>query len=477
LYIKIQRLGNQIAELTVQLSTAKDKIEEVKHQNEALSEIINEMQSARVWKLGQRYYHLRDNTILKYPYYFGKATRREGLKAALRKARNHQLLPNSQELPNEKDVSQEIFKSIISELNARPLKGVFVLTSAFEFDELYNQRVINLSKYLAREGWGVVYVAWVWHDASEAPPGEVKENIFQIPSNIFLNDYAELKHLSAQQKIFTVEFPYPGFLEVAFVLRSSDFVIHYDIIDEWEEFHQVGQAEWFDQEAEHGLVINANILSAVSEPLIQKFSNLRNDIHLIPNGFDPAILGDFQNIAQRNFKDNTINLGYFGHLTPSWFDWSFIKEVLALASVQNLDVNIHLIGYGEPDLQKILGDDQKSIVFHGKVHPKNLHSHVKDWDLAILPFVSSALSRAVDPIKIYEYLYFGLPVIVKGIPHLSDLSNVYVVSDATEFMDILVALRDQKITKEIPKDIFDYTWEERFDQLIQILIGESWMSL
>ncbi len=470
------KLTAQSVNLNHQLAAVKAQREELLKENTLLKAILNEIQSTRVWKMGQRWYGLRDNTILKYPYYFAVITKREGLLTAIQMAKEGQLIPVKTE-PVQTIAALDTVRSIVATINSRSYKGVFVLTSAFEFDELYNQRVINLSKYLAREGWGVVYAAWVWHDASEAPPGEVKENIFQIPSNIFLEGYEALRHLSAQQKIFTVEFPYPGFLEVALALRSSGFIIHYDIIDEWEEFHQVGQAEWFDQDAEQGLVVNANILSAVSEPLVEKFAHLRKDIHLIPNGFDPTILGDFQNIAQRNFQHDKINLGYFGHLTPSWFDWTFIKEILDLARGRKLDVKIHLIGYGQPDLRKTLGDDLDSIVFHGKIHPENLHTYAHDWDLAILPFKSTELSRAVDPIKIYEYLYFGLPVIVKGIPHLSSLNNVYVVSNAEEFMQTLQSIRDQKITQELPNLIYEHTWEKRFTQLIQILEGELWMSL
>jgi len=323
----------------------------------------------------------------------------------------------------------------------------------------------------------VIYVAWVWHDEREAPPGEILENLFQIPSNYFLEGYKALGELRAEPRLFVAEFPHPDFLKAAIRLRREGFRILYDIIDEWEAFHCAGQAIWYEKQIEESFVVNANFITAVSQPLIEKFNGLRKDISLIPNGFDPAVLGEHQNVAQRNFSQQEIKLGYFGHLTPSWFDWNFLKEILKVSDEKNIDVHISLIGYGEPDVDKTLGQYRDRIAFHGKVPPGELFKYAEDWDVAMIPFINNELSEAVDPIKIYEYLYFGLPVIVKGIPHLGSLPSVSVVSDAEEFVDDLISLREIKQKDQKIVDLSEFTWDKRFSMLMEILEDESWMSL
>ena len=470
-------LTNQNAELLLENNKLNSQNAELLLENAKLKEALHAIQSTRVWQLGQRYYRLRDSSILRYPYYFAATIKREGIKAAIRKAKDRQLIPIHPQLPVDDVEAKKKFQPIISMLNSKTLNGVFVLTSAFEFDEFYNQRVINLAKFLVQQGWGVVYVAWVWHESDELPMGEVMENIFQIPSSVFLRAYEELNNLSVLKKFFVIEFPYPAFLSTAIRLRKSGFYTIYDIIDEWEEFHKVGQALWFNKAAEEALVINANVLSAVSQPLVEKFSYLRKDIHLIPNGFDPKFLGNHQGDSQKKFAKGRFNLGYFGHLTPSWFDWEFIKETIRHSLDEKIDLHLHLIGYGEPDIEELLGEYQDHFTFYGKVHPSDLNQYVKDWDAAMIPFISGKLSEAVDPIKIYEYLYFGLPVIVKGITHLESLPNVEVVVDSVEFINVLKVLRSDKTAKLEPVNLSKHTWEERFTKLLDLLKDKTWMPL
>ena len=383
-------------------------------------------------------------------------------------------------------VSSETLRSVIGKLNERSLKGVFVVTSPFVFDELYNQRVINLSKFLSEQEWGIIYIAWRWSEKEEMPSigEEVYRNIFQVPVDMFLRYIEEFAQVKYPQKYFFVEFPYPGFFLSALKLRHHGFEIVYEIIDEWEEFHKVGQAIWFNKSLENAFVINANVVTAVSAPLIQKFNVLRKDIHLSPNGYTPALLGEeHRNICGRKKRDNLeFHLGYFGHLTESWFDWDFLRKVLNLAQKRNFRLHVHLIGYGEPELQKKLARYSDRVKFYGKIHPSELHQYVKNWDAAMIWFRSGQLSEAVDPIKIYEYLYFGLPTIVKGISHLKSFPRTQVVENESQALDALLSIQQEQLKNSEANQkailagepmLVKSTWEQRFTDLLQILESES----
>src|SRR6185436_15289012 len=77
-------------------------------------------------------------------------------------------------------------------------------------------------------------------------------------------------------------------LESARSLRAEGYHIHYDIMDDWEEFHRSGEAAWYSAAVEREMVQLSDTLSAVSGKLARKFAALRNDIAVIPNGYDPA---------------------------------------------------------------------------------------------------------------------------------------------------------------------------------------------
>ena len=386
--------------------------------------------------------------------------------------------------------SYEIVRNVVWALNERSLKGMFVVTSPFVFDEFFNQRVINFSKFLSKDGWGIVYVAWRWSEQEAIPSigEEVYRNIFQIPVDMFLRNTQAFAQVQTEQNYFVVEFPYPGFFLGGLKLRRHGFTLVYEIIDEWEEFHKVGQALWFNKELESAFVINANVVTAVSQPLIEKFSPLRQGIHLSPNGYTPAFLGEeHRNIAAKNqVQKDAVHLGYFGHLTESWFDWDFLLKVLQLARKKGLNLFVHLIGYGEPDLQKKLARYSDRVKFYGKVHPSELYKYVQNWDAAMIWFRSGKLSEAVDPIKIYEYLYFGLPTIVKGIDHLKDFPLTYVVSNEVQAVETLIAVRQnrlngrrnhQEITSAVEDRLASSTWEHRFADLLTLLNDGKRMGL
>ncbi len=377
-------------------------------------------------------------------------------------------------------------RNVVDLLNQRSLGGIFVVTSAFVFDEFFNQRVINLSKFLSQQGWGVVYVAWRWSDREDMRSigEEVYKNIFQIPVDMFLKNMDAFTQVQYVQKHFLIEFPYPGFFLSGLRLRSSGFKLVYDIVDEWEEFHKVGQAVWFNKSIENALVINANIVTAVSLPLVEKFSLLRQDIYLSPNGYTAAFLGEeHRNIAwKERIQKDEMHLGYFGHLTEAWFDWDFLLKVLSLARKKNFKLCVHLIGYGEPNLQQKLGRYVDQVKFYGKVHPSELYKYIKEWDAAMIWFRSGKLSEAVDPIKIYEYLYFGLPTIVKGINHLRDFPLTYVVENESQALDTLMALggdelrhyrRNPELTLAVEQMLVKSTWEQRFIDLLKVLESEK----
>ena len=84
----------------------------------------------------------------------------------------------------------------------------------------------------------------------------------------------------------------------------------------------------------------------------------------------------------------------------------------------------------------------------------------------MIPFVEGALSEAVDPIKIYEYLYFGLPVIVTGIRHLDRFPMTYFSEKETIAYSLDLALNESRLPSDLESFLVQTTWQARFDTLM-----------
>lgn len=341
---------------------------------------------------------------------------------------------------------------------------IAIIPCSFEFDEFVNQRPINYARYLADNGYKVLYIAWQW-DVDNKISNNFKivyDNILQIA----LYDFIKFKITYNRniEKIFYINFPHDIFEELIFDLRYQGFKIHYDIMDEWEEFQKVGQASWYNKEIEKKIIMEADYVSAVSVALIEKFTNLRSDIQLSPNGYYKQVTGyENKNIALKRIKEDKINIGYFGHLTSSWFDWEMLFEVAR----NNSNFHFHIIGYDLSDYNQKKIENSSNITYYGKISTKELANYVKDWNIGIIPFKQSSLAKAVDPIKIYEYLYMGLPVIVSGIEHLSSYPKTIVVHDVKEFVSAVYKITESKAKNNIDKFLEEATWEKRFSKFLE----------
>ncbi|WP_271755297.1 glycosyltransferase, partial [Cohnella sp. JJ-181] len=308
---------------------------------------------------------------------------------------------------------ETIYKTILERYQRQEINGVSVIPSAFPFDELYNQRTINLAKYLSKKNHVSLFVVWQWttEEVIESAFKEVYHNVFVIPMYAFFDSLYLLKSIAEiKQKYAIFNIPSTQYNNITADLRSNNFTIIYDIMDEWEEFFKVGQASWYSRREEERLILAADIITAVSRPLIDKFNFLRNDIVLIGNGYDKELLGPAYISRNGTANDNVIHVGYFGHLTESWFDWELVFKIL-----ENKSIILHIIGYGANKETLIRLKKFQNANYHGKVQPSLLRDYVKNWNVGIIPFKDSSLSQAVDPIKIYEYLYYGLPTVVTGI--------------------------------------------------------------
>lgn len=347
---------------------------------------------------------------------------------------------------------------------------VAIVTCSFEFDELVNQRPINLAKYLAENGYAVIFVAWQWTPEEKLKKGcgEVWKNIFQVPLFEFASLISRMPKKVEEAHYFAC-LPAPKLTAWVFDLRALGYTIIYDIMDEWEAFHLAGQAPWYDIDVERALVLESDLVTCVAPSLKMKFSDIRNDVEVIGNGYSVNVNGeDARGIAINNSELTTI--GYFGHLTDAWFDWNLVFEI----ANNNREVQFEIIGYGEPRWVRERAQSNSNVKLIGKVHPSELKNYVSQWSHGIIPFVEGDLARAVDPIKIYEYLYYGLQTFVTGIEHLQTYPGVTWSPklEAIENFSRFINCRESS-ADEIDRFLEHTTWAARFDKILSKSQGKK----
>lgn len=314
---------------------------------------------------------------------------------------------------------------------------IAIIPCAFAFEPLYNQRPINAAKYFSGRGYTVIFVAWQWAPDEDVKHGESKvwDGIYQVPLYKFLASLANLPPASDKSSLLLLTLPAPVLLDTLPTIRANKYAIIYDILDEWEAFHEVGQAPWYCRAREEEAVLLADLVTTVSPALSNKFRHLRHNVHIVPNGFDPTILlKESKSCLLANERENIV--GYFGHLTEAWFDW----ELLFKLANDFPRLRFEIIGYGASSSTIERAMKYPNIALLGKVDTSDLHKFARRWSIGLIPFKDGPLSAAVDPIKIYEYIFFGLKIAISGIPHLSAYPNSFIIEHAHLFRDFSIVL-------------------------------------
>ena len=320
-------------------------------------------------------------------------------------------------------------REFVRQMEQRGSKAAFMILSATPLEESEGQRGTHLAREFARRGKAVIFAYWRWADGDLRPQDRVEQGIYQLPLDEVMDNPMSILDAcdTFDERVLFIEFPHPGFFEIVSYGNASGWITVYDVVDDWGGFHNVGQADWFEEVFEAHLVFASDLVIAVNSALkarLERFN--RAAIPLVPNG----VAEGFAEVSSEvELERGEITLGYFGYLSGAWFDWELVRTVAR----ENPAWRMYLIGYGGNQEHRNLPDN---VSFLGKKPWKSLAAYAAHWDVGIIPFKSGLVSRGADPIKTYEYLALGLPIVATGVRPPEGAENYfYFAEDAREFME------------------------------------------
>lgn len=259
------------------------------------------------------------------------------------------------------------------------------------------------------------------------------------------------------------------------LLSMYDWSTVYEVRDDMEEFNRVGYSKWFNPILETRVARSVDKVVTVSPRLADKMDIIRGSLgasNVVPNGVNSDFIDSTQgNRAVDSYRrrSSSTTVGYIGHLTPSWFDWS-----LLISTAENMpQVSFEIIGHGFPD---------------GLELPANLHylgakTHAEfreiamGWKVGLIPFKPSTLTFAVDPNKIYEYLAVGLRTVTARMGSVHLCPSTWIYDDAEGFRIAIERALSEPFSAAEAETIEHYlataTWSERAESMMTIMRGED----
>lgn len=237
----------------------------------------------------------------------------------------------------------------------------------------------------------------------------------------------------------------------------------YDCMDNHQGFSENGNHL---AKLEKKLFQDSNI-TLVTSKYLQKIAskNHAKNTTLIQNAGDYE---HFSNITKRSKIPYDIKniphpiIGYYGALAE-WFD----TDILESMAKNNPDKSIVLIGDVTNNLINKISNKYKNIYLLGEKPYSEIPNYLNQFDVCTIPFVLNDLIKATHPVKVFEYLAAGKPVVATKMPEILDMEEIYFADKNNFSSQIKTALKNnQKNIKKRQKIAKENTWTIRTKKLI-----------
>lgn len=172
----------------------------------------------------------------------------------------------------------------------------------------------------------------------------------------------------------------------------------------------------------------ADLLLPVSSTLANELEEMgypREKILISPNAtFPDKFIPGKQNevLKEQLGLSSSVVIGYVGGFAP-WHGLDILIEASTLLKMSNVSIGLLLIGDG-PEMEKIRGlkekySDRLMIALPGRKSHNELTDFLNLADVLVMPNSNDYGS----PMKIFEYMSFGKPVLAPDYPPLRDVVN------------------------------------------------------
>jgi glycosyltransferase involved in cell wall biosynthesis len=240
----------------------------------------------------------------------------------------------------------------------------------------------------------------------------------------------------------------------------------FDTVDNWVEHPNFKNYKERLQKNYNFIDQKADIIFTVSKDLVKLFPNNKN-VHWIPNGVDVEHFVGYKLQAISYKLEGILHpiIGYAG-IIQNRVDLELIKYI----AEKNPDKSIVLLGMVWPDanVEQIKGI--KNIYLLGHKSYQELPKYIHQFDVAIIPHKINQFTRSMNPLKLYEYLTCGKPVVTTPIAGIDEFRDLVEVAETKEEFN-------QKMKKALAEDdlgkrerrihaVKKYSWESRVEEMM-----------
>jgi teichuronic acid biosynthesis glycosyltransferase TuaH len=257
--------------------------------------------------------------------------------------------------------------------------------------------------------------------------------------------------------------------------RMGESAVIYDVTDDWSMLSQSPQSRRRVIKQDAALCRAADAVVVCSERLREMKSTLTDKVHRIPNGVDAAhyyaVLDGQGPLPSEAERWPRPVFGYTGTIHPDRIDIDLIEKVARSIKAGSMV----LVGPNHlpPACQQRLARCD-NVFLHSQIPYSQIPNYMRAFDVCITPHKVTPFTESLNPIKLWEYLAAGKPIVSTDVAGFRDYPGlVYIASDAREFVEKLAAALVEDSLRRTARrtEAGHHSWEARADMVERVIAG------
>ena len=277
-------------------------------------------------------------------------------------------------------------------------------------------------------------------------------------------------------------------------LYSTDIVSSISDIEESFENHDKILYEYIDE-------IHEDITQDIPKHFIKKHNRvLKNEDYYVVTTAD-KLYDDVKNIRKNRFilanngvkvedfvntngeiPNEIINLKkkyekiicYYGALAK-WFDYELLEK--CAKKYKNYCFMLIGIEYDNSLKESKILQNNKNIVYIGKVDYKNLVNYAKNVDLLTIPFLINDVTKSTSPVKLFEYMALQVPILTTDLLECRKYESVNIGKNHEEYINkipkVMELKNDDKYKELELKEANENSWSKISSDIIKLIDSEE----
>ena len=244
---------------------------------------------------------------------------------------------------------------------------------------------------------------------------------------------------------------YDNYREFKFALMNRQQVIHYDRI----------------------LSINALIVFNTALKLYEEKIKYNPNSYYIPNAVNLDLFSDAK--TEKNAPPWDLKkilhpiVGFVGNAHASIVDVELTKHVASL------NPSLSFVFLGKIQKSKEMDDlfGMPNVHYLGYKRYEDLPKYLFFFDAGIIPFKINEITKCLDPLKAYEFMAAGCPVVTTDIPEMRKFSSILnIAKNKEDFAKILREVLSQDtsdLAKALLAEARKHSWDQRTKEMISYI--------